>query len=54
MKFDPMFYGKLGLATVCYAVAFRLVCGGVYWLMEAWVLWRKNRAQEEPPKRTIR
>lgn len=36
------YYIQYGLSTLCYAMSFRLVAGGVYRLVEAWLRWRKK------------
>jgi hypothetical protein len=41
MKPEYLFI-KFSLSTLCYAFSFRIVCGGVYRLVEAWKTWRKQ------------
>ena len=33
---------QYSLSTLCYALAFRIVAGGVHRLVEAWLKWRKT------------
>lgn len=40
-SFDAALYIKLGLSTLCYALAFRIVCGGLAKLAEAWKTLRR-------------
>lgn len=48
-KFDTMMYGKLGLATLCYAVSFRLICGGVAQVIKARSKAIREARKSQPP-----